>query len=124
MFHYNLEQVAATLSVLHLNQQTDDFAAKSMTTLFAFGQHNIGMVRFEGSTPWEEHPHDEFLLVVEGQTTVVLKKDGEELTLVGKKGDVLFVPGGSWHRQDTQGPVALLYITDKSGTQHTAKTPA
>ncbi|WP_156470071.1 hypothetical protein [Acetobacter cerevisiae] len=50
MFHYNLEQVAATLSVLHLNQQTDDFAAKSMTTLFAFGQHNIGMVRFEGST--------------------------------------------------------------------------
>ncbi|KXV76334.1 cupin, partial [Acetobacter malorum] len=67
---------------------------------------------------------DEFLLVVEGQTTVVLKKDGEELTLVGKKGDVLFVPGNSWHRQDTQGPVALLYITDKAGTQHTAKTPA
>lgn len=119
MKHFHLDTEAAKLSVLHLDRKTEEFAGKSMATLFAFGQRDVGLVCFEGATPWEEHPHDEFLLVVAGQTTVVMRKeDGEEVTATARKGDILLVPGKIWHRQDTQGPVTIMYITDHSGNKH------
>lgn len=118
MKHFHLETEAAKLAVLHLDRKTEEFSGKSMATLFAFGQRDVGLVCFEGSTPWEEHPHDEFLLVVEGQTTVVMRINGEEVSATARKGDILLVPGKVWHRQDTQGPVTVMYITDHAGNKH------
>ncbi|OUI99872.1 cupin domain-containing protein [Acetobacter cibinongensis] len=118
MIIYNLQDAAQSLTTIEIGKRTDDVATSGLKMLFPFGQHDVGLLRFQGSTPWEEHPNDEFLLVVEGETTLTLRTEDGETQATARKGDVLLVPGQVWHRQDAPAPVTLMFITNHDGNKH------
>jgi hypothetical protein len=56
-----------TLKQLNIAEETSESEAeKSMRFLGTFNQCMYGMVNFIGETPWELHPDDEYLQVIEG----------------------------------------------------------
>lgn len=117
---FNLAEEAADLSVIDIGKKTESVSTSGLKMLFPFGRHDVGLLRFKGSTPWEEHPNDEFLLVVEGKTTLTLRGENGETSSIAKKGDVLVVPGKIWHRQDAPDSVTLMFITNHDGNRHKA----
>ncbi|AOW45750.1 cupin domain-containing protein [Acetobacter ascendens] len=118
MMIFNLPKEATDLSVIDIGKKTEEVSTNGLKMLFSFGPHDVGLLRFRGSTPWEEHPNDEFLLVVEGETMLTLRTANGETTSTAKKGDVLVVPGKIWHRQDAPDPVTLMFITNHDGNRH------
>lgn len=114
----NLQTEATDLSVIDINKRTEAVSTTGLKMLFPFGLHDVGLLRFKGSTPWEEHPNDEFLLVVEGKTTLTLRTSEGETSGTASKGDVLVVPGKTWHRQDAPEAVTLMFITNHNGNRH------
>lgn len=87
-----------------------------MRVLGAFNSCMVGTVRFSGRTPWERHPGDELLYVVQGAVDVtVLFDDGAQLTTLGE-GSVFVVPAGRWHRQAPKPVVSLMFVTPAEGT--------
>ncbi len=96
---------------------TEAEASAALRFLGTFNQCMIGLIRFSGQTPWERHPDDEFLQVLEGSVHVtVLLDDGPfETTLT--KGSVFVVPKGRWHRQNPLPCVSLMFMTPMSGTE-------
>ena len=117
---FNLREQAAALSVIDIGKKTETVSTNGLKMLFAFGAHDVGILKFKGATPWEEHPNDEFLLVVEGKTTLTLRTGEGETTGTAQKGDVLIVPGKVWHRQDARDGVTLMFITNHAGNRHKA----
>lgn len=117
---FNLSKEAADLSTIDIGRETEAVPTNGLKMLFPFGAHDVGLLRFKGSTPWEEHPNDEFLLVVEGETTLTLRTEQGEVSSIAKKGDVLVVPGKAWHRQDAPASVTLMFITNHDGNRHQA----
>ncbi|WP_291365483.1 cupin domain-containing protein [Acetobacter sp. UBA5411] len=117
---FNLVKETADLSVIDIGKKTEQVSGNGLKILFPFGEHDVGVLRFKGSTPWEEHPNDEFLLVIEGETTLTLRTDEGETQDVARKGDVLIVPGKVWHRQDAPDSVTLMFITNHEGNRNKA----
>jgi quercetin dioxygenase-like cupin family protein len=91
-------------------------AAAAMRVLGGFNQCMVGTVRFSGRTPWERHPGDELLYVVQGavEVTVLVDDDTRQTTL--GQGSVFVVPAGRWHRQAPKPVVALMFVTPAEGT--------
>lgn len=76
----------------------------------------VGVIRFAGETPWERHPGDELLYVVEGAVDVtVLSEAGRRQATVGQ-GEIFVVPRHCWHRQQAQRSVSLMFVTPADGT--------
>ena len=117
---FNLHAEAAELSVIDIGKKTETVSTNALKMLFAFGAHDVGLLKFRGATPWEEHPNDEFLLVVEGETTLTLRTSEGETSSTARKGDVLVVPGKVWHRQDAPDAVVLMFITNHAGNRQKA----
>ncbi len=69
----------ATLPELRVTATTTPAeAAAAMRVLGGFDQCMVGTVCFSGRTPWERHPGDELLHVVQGAVEVtVLSTDAE-----------------------------------------------
>lgn len=87
-----------------------------MRVLGGFNQCRVGTVRFSGRTPWERHPGDELLYVVQGAVEVtVLLDDGAQQTTLSE-GSVFVVPAGRWHRQAPKPVVSLMFVTPAEGT--------
>jgi quercetin dioxygenase-like cupin family protein len=84
-----------------------------------------GMVNFIGETPWELHPDDEYLQVIEGDVKVILFAPENQTEISLSIGDVFIVLKKVWHRQFSQHGVKLLFITSFEGNQHsTADNPS
>ncbi|WP_337185619.1 cupin domain-containing protein [Phenylobacterium sp.] len=88
-----------------------------MRVLGIFNQCMVGLVRFRGETPWERHPDDELLHVLDGAVEVTIEGDAGPATTTLRAGDLCVVPGGAWHRQRTCG-VTLVYVTSSQGNEH------
>jgi mannose-6-phosphate isomerase-like protein (cupin superfamily) len=92
-------------------------AAAAMRVLAGFDRCIVGTIRFSGQTPWERHPGDELLYVVQGAVEVtVMFDDGPRHTTLGE-GSVFIVPAGRWHRQAPRPVVALMFVTPAEGTE-------
>lgn len=90
-------------------------AMAAVRILGTFNQCTVGAIRFSGLTPWERHPDDELLQVLDGAVEVtVLLDDGPHVTTLSP-GAVFVVPKGRWHRQEPRPVVSLLFITSSSG---------
>lgn len=100
---FNFSRESTDLSTIDIGRETEAVPTNGLKILFPFGTHDVGLLCLKGSTPWEEHPNDEFLLVVEGETTLTLRTEQGEVCSTAKKGDVLVVPGKVWHRQNAYG---------------------
>lgn len=84
--------------------------------LATFNQCMVGVVRFTGLTPWERHPDDELLYVVEGAVEVtILDRQGAAAVSTVRAGSICVVPAGCWHRQNPKPSVALLFLTSQQG---------
>lgn len=91
-------------------------AAAAMRVLAGFDRCIVGTIRFSGQTPWERHPGDELLYVVQGAVDVtVMLDDGPRHSSLGE-GSVFIVPAGRWHRQAPSPVVSLMFVTPAEGT--------
>jgi quercetin dioxygenase-like cupin family protein len=91
-------------------------AAAAMRVLAGFDRCIVGTVRFSGQTPWERHPGDELLYVVQGAVDVTVMLDDGPLHASLTEGSVFIVPSGRWHRQKPSPVVSLMFVTPAEGT--------
>jgi quercetin dioxygenase-like cupin family protein len=95
---------------------TEADAEAAMQILGSMNRCMIGVVRFSGRTPWERHPDDELVHVLEGEVDVtVLAADGGSAHHAVRAGDVFVVPKDLWHRQHAERTTALLFVTSSEG---------
>lgn len=121
---HDIAAIAAGLVPVRREDPTPDALAKAGRVLETFNQCAVGVFRFVGTTPWERHPDDEFLQVVDGRVEVtILAEDGRREGMLSA-GHVCVVPANAWHRQHAPDGVTLIYITSREGTDHSAaETP-
>jgi mannose-6-phosphate isomerase-like protein (cupin superfamily) len=112
-----LREALATARTLEASATTaSDAAMDAMKVLGDFNRCMLGLTRFHGFTPWERHPEDELLHVLEGSVEVeILPAEGDSTRAALTAGDVLIVPRELWHRQRTVDGVALLFVTSREG---------
>jgi quercetin dioxygenase-like cupin family protein len=99
-------------------EMTEEQAGAAMRVIAGFNHCMVGLVRFEGETPWERHPEDELLHLLEGEVDVtVLAVSGPAQCVALAAGSVFVVPKGLWHRQLARKPAALLFVTSSEGNE-------
>jgi uncharacterized glyoxalase superfamily protein PhnB/mannose-6-phosphate isomerase-like protein (cupin superfamily) len=76
----------------------------------------------EGSSEWERHPADEVVAVVDGDTTIILLVDEEEVSYPLVSAGLIVVPAGTWHRFETPGMVKVITVTPQPG-DHQVERP-
>jgi len=118
MVSHDVSLELRTLPLLSIGaEMTEEEAGAAMRVLADFNGCMVGLVRFEGETPWERHVMDELLHVLEGDIDVtVLAGDGPAHALL-HAGSVFVVPKGLWHRQLARRPAALLFVTPSEGNE-------
>jgi mannose-6-phosphate isomerase-like protein (cupin superfamily) len=120
----NISEIKS-LKQLNITDETNESdAEKSMRLLGTFNQCMYGIVNFIGKTPWELHPDDEYLQIVEGHVEITLLEKENKTQVSLSTGDIFSVPKEVWHRQFSEHGVKLLFITSLKGNQHsTANNP-
>src|SRR5262245_41219353 len=100
----HLERSVASLPELKVTATTTAAEADAaLLQLANFNQCMVGVIRFAGETPWERHPDDEMLYVVDGVVDVtIIDKDGALSVTKVHKGEICIVPADRWHRQHPQ----------------------
>lgn len=109
-------QLAATRHLAINETTTGDDAGNAMNMLTTFNQCHIGLTSFSGQTPWEWHPDDEMLLVLDGEVSLeVLPIDGPAHQINITAGQLCTVPARHWHRQHARERARLLFLTSQEG---------
>jgi quercetin dioxygenase-like cupin family protein len=100
-------------SLVITEETTGDEADAAVRSLGWMDESMIGVMRFEGLTPWECHPDgDELLYVLEGGVDLTaLTEDGGERRVKLSAGTAFVCPQGLWHRQLAEPSTAILYVT-------------
>ncbi|MBX3501609.1 MAG: cupin domain-containing protein [Alphaproteobacteria bacterium] len=121
MTAHDINASLAGLAELKVNAATTgEDAMAAIRQLANFNQCMMGVVRFSGLTPWERHPDDELLYVVEGAVEVtILDGKGAANVSTMQAGSICIVPAGCWHRQNPKPSVALLFLTSREGNEAT-----
>lgn len=110
------------LEQLDIAEKTNENdAEKSMLFLGTFNQCMYGMVNFIGKTPWELHPDDEYLQVIDGDVEVIFLEEENETTVSLSAGDTFVVPREVWHRQFSENGVKVMFITSSEGNIHSTE---
>jgi len=77
-----------------------------------------GIASYSGRPPWEFHPADELLHILEGGCRLTVRQDGHAFVHDLGAGDLVIVPKGCWHRNDAPDGVTMLYMTPGQGGRH------
>ena len=78
---------------------------------------------YAGYSEWERHPAgDEIVMVVGGETTLILLENNVERKNVLKKGELIVVPQNTWHRFESPNGVKILTVTPQP-TDHQIEKP-
>ena len=104
-------------------QTTGDGQAPWVDTLASYRDGGIFIVHYSGKSAWERHPADEFVMVVNGATTMTLVIDGGRHVVPMTPMQIVVVPAHTWHRFDTPDGVRALSITPQP-TEHRLGDPA
>lgn len=93
--------------------------------LAEFNDCMVGLVSFSGDTPWERHPDDELLYILEGEVDVdILLDDGGKESLSLRAGGMCIVPRNLWHKQHAPAGTKLRFVTSAQGNEEsTADDP-
>ena len=119
MVPHDLSSLLAALPTLRITPQTtEDEAMAAHRMLGSFNQCEIGMVRFSGQPPWEWHPDDELLHVLDGELDFTLLTDAGPTRLTLRANSLFVVPRGVWHRSHARTAVALVFVTPSAGSRH------
>lgn len=110
------------LEQLDLAKKTNENdAEKSMLFLGTFNQCMYGMVNFIGKTPWELHPDDEYLQVIDGDVEIIFLEEENGTTVSLSAGDTFVVPREVWHRQFSENGVKVMFITSSKENMHSTE---
>jgi mannose-6-phosphate isomerase-like protein (cupin superfamily) len=91
---------------------------------FDFNGCDCGVASFIGQPPWERHNGgDELLHVLAGESELTVLSGGAAETRVIRKGDLVVVPKGCWHRNHAAGGVTLLFMSPHEGGEHSWDDP-
>lgn len=114
----NVQTAIASVGKLEIAEQTtSNDASAAMKILGNFNQCVIGLVCFSGLTPWERHPDDELLQILEGEVDVTILGNGEVSEVTLYTGSIFVIPRGLWHKQHSSEGVKLLFVTSQEGNQ-------
>ncbi len=106
---------AALANVPELNIAASTTAEKASAAVRELGWLNqclLGVMRYSGLTPWEQHPDgDELLHVIDGEVGLTLLTDAGPVQEIIRAGSVFIVPRGLWHRQLPRPCVSMLFAT-------------
>jgi quercetin dioxygenase-like cupin family protein len=118
MESHDIAALLPKLSRLNISDRTTEKeAGAAMCVLTPFNQCMVGVVNFVGQTPWERHPDDELLHVLEGEVEVtILTLEAVEKVIL-KAGSIFVVPRHLWHKQFASEGVKLLFITSQEGNE-------
>ena len=108
----NIEDALRVASVLRIGEGTTGADADAAFPKLAdCNDSGVFVGRWSGKGPWERHPADELLHVLEGELDVtLLMKDGRADVTV-PAGSVFVVPKGVWHLPVPRETVTLLSAT-------------
>ncbi|MBW4630797.1 MAG: cupin domain-containing protein [Iphinoe sp. HA4291-MV1] len=125
MESHDVGAVLRTLPRLDINEQTTpEEAGAAMHVLTPFNQCAVGVVGFSGQTPWERHPDDELLHILEGEVEVMIITENQVYKVTLGTGSVFVVPRTLWHKQFAFKSVRLLFVTSQEGNEEsTAEDP-
>ena len=113
--------------VKYLENRTPESSNEEMKNAFIkltdFDKSPIYLTHYSGFSEWERHPAgDEFVQVVEGETTLMLLNDDVEYKNNLKSGELFVVPQGVWHRFESPKGLKVLTITPPP-TEHSVNKP-
>ncbi|NQZ07241.1 MAG: cupin domain-containing protein [Algicola sp.] len=98
-------------------QTTSDEAKGAFASVSDYRDGAIFVGHYAGNSEWETHPNgDEMVMVMEGETSLILWQNDVETTNVLNKGELFVVPQGIWHRFETPKGVKVLVITPQPTT--------
>jgi mannose-6-phosphate isomerase-like protein (cupin superfamily) len=115
----DIQSALKTVSKLEIAEQTtSEDASTAMNMLGTFNQCMMGLVHFSGLTPWERHPDDELLQILEGDVEVILFEESRVREINLHPGSIFIVPSRVWHRQHSPNGVKLMFLTSQEGNEH------
>jgi len=83
----------------------------------------VFLAHYDGYSEWERHTHgDEMVMVVEGETRLILLQNDEETSHLMLQSTLMIVPQNVWHRFESPKGVKILTITPQP-TDHSIKRP-
>ena len=95
----------------------------SFCTLSEYRDGGIFLAHYAGSSEWEKHSKgDELVMVIEGNTTLVLLLEGREVPNTLSQGEILVVPQNTWHRFESPSGVKVMTVTPQP-TEHSIDKP-
>ena len=103
---------------------SDEESADAFACLSDFQNGGVYVGHYQGNSEWERHSHgDELVMVVEGETTIFLLRDGQQTAHRLQANGLIVVPQGVWHRFETPEAVKILTITPQP-TDHQVEMPS
>ena len=122
---HSLPEIGESLQELVLSKATTPQQHDaSVRVLENFNTCMAGVIRFSGESPWERHPEDELLLVLDGEVDITLRgEDGSTRTRSLRPHSLFVVPRGLWHRQNAEQGVTLMFVSAQEGDDVTWDDP-
>ncbi|MBF0276944.1 MAG: cupin domain-containing protein [SAR324 cluster bacterium] len=104
-------------------ETTVEEAKDAFAILSEFRDGGIFIGHYAGNSEWERHSNgDEIVFNLEGETTLILLSNGNEVSNILREGELLVVPQNVWHRFETPRGVKVMTITPQP-TDHSIKKP-
>ncbi len=95
----------------------------SFCLLCEYRDGGIFLAHYAGNSEWEKHSKgDELVMVVEGNTTLILLLEGSEVPHTLSQGGFLVVPQNTWHRFESPSGVKVMTVTPQP-TDHSIGKP-
>ena len=110
----SIEEKLASLTFLpnRTPESTSDDLSGCFAELATYRDGFIFIGHYAGNSQWERHPSgDEIVMVLDGETTLFVLKDGIETPYVLSTGQFLVVKQNLWHRFETPTEVKILTVT-------------
>ncbi len=104
-------------------ESSDEEAAGAFAMLSEYRDGAVFIGHYAGNSQWERHVNgDEFVFVIEGETTLILLVGGKEIPNTLGQGELLVVPENTWHRFETSKAVKIMSVTPQP-TDHSIERP-
>ena len=98
---------------------------KAFSVLSRYGKGGIFAGGFSGESAWERHSQgDEIVQVLDGEADLTILQDDSQEVLHLKKGMLVVVPQGCWHRFQAPKGVTLMTVTPEPTDISTLDFPA
>ena len=102
---------------------TDEEAKDAFALLSEYRDGGIYVAHYSGFSEWERHLNgDEFVQVLDGETTLILLNENQEQLNELSSGQMLVIPKGVWHRFESPCGVKIMTITPQP-TEHRTERP-